>query len=329
MLDPSSFMTNIGFDDPTSLMGYVAAIFIVVLILFGAAGLYAMRDRSAGRIRDMATSMGVGASSGLIKETEDTPTGWKKALIPEDPSERAQIRFQLAKVGFERPDSVEMFFLVRLALCLAMPVILGVAVLLADWGLLPQVLADKINTMGIMGLARIGMVGAAIGFYGPGMWLKRRIKARQSKVRNAFPNALDLVHIATEAGLGFDAAINRVGEELSSVAPEIAYEFLLLQHEISAGRERDAALFDMAERMGIEEAKSFALVIVQSLQFGTSLTGALKVYAEEMRQTRELRAVEKANKLPVQMSGVMSFLMLPALFLITLTPVIIRYSAMY
>ena len=81
--------------------------------------------------------------------------------------------------------------------------------------------------------------------------------------------------------------------------------------------------------MGVEEAESFALVIIQSLQFGTSLTTALKSYAKEMREYRELAAQEKANRLPVQMSVVMSFLMLPALFLITLTPIIIRYMAIY
>ncbi|HSG55190.1 MAG TPA: type II secretion system F family protein, partial [Paracoccaceae bacterium] len=126
-----------------------------------------------------------------------------------------------------------------------------------------------------------------------------------------------------------DAAINRVGHELTRVAPEVAYEFLLLQIEVQAGRDRETALFDMADRMGIDEAKSFALVIVQSLQFGTSLTSALKTYAAEMREMRELAAQEKANRLPVQMSGVMSMLMLPALFLITLTPIIIRYNAIY
>ena len=85
----------------------------------------------------------------------------------------------------------------------------------------------------------------------------------------------------------------------------------------------------MADRMGINEAKSFALVIVQSMKFSTSLTLALKTYAAEMREMREMNAQEIANKLPVKMSGVMSILMLPALFLITLTPIIIRYTSIY
>ncbi len=269
------------------------------------------------------------ADVGLTRAADVAPRGWKAALVPDDPSVRAQIRFQLGKVGVTRDDAVEAFFLMRLLLALAPPMLVMLALALAQNGLLPEALADRILATGRLRLMQIAAIGAAAGFYLPGLWLNSRIRARQGRIRNAFPNALDLVQISVEAGLGFDAAINRVGHELSTVAPEIAYEFLLLQHEIQAGRDREAALFDMAERMGIAEAKSFALVIVQSLQFGTSLTLALKTYAAEMRQMRELSAQEKANKLPVQMSGVMSVLMLPALFLITLTPIIIRYMAIY
>lgn len=302
-----------------------------VLLLMGAAGLYAMRDTTAARIRRVSASMDNRDADQptLTKGDERAPTGWKKALIPEDPSERMQIRFQLGKLGFERPDVVELFFLIRLLLAFATPVLVFAGVALARAQLLPAGMADAILTTAPLRLLQIAAIGAGVGFYGPGYWLKSRIKARQQKIREAFPNALDLVQISVEAGLGFDAAITRVGKELGRVAPEIAYEFVLLQIEIGAGRDREAALFDMADRMGIDEAKSFALVIVQSLQFGTSLTSALRTYATEMRQLRELNAQEKANKLPVQMSGVMSVLMLPALFLITLTPIIIRYMSIY
>lgn len=318
------------FGDPETLLVYCAA-FGVILLLFGVVGLYTMRDRTAARVRSIAAAMQTDprGAAPLSKGEEAAPAGWKKALIPEDPSERMQIRFQLGKLGFERPDVVEIFFLIRLFLAIITPVAVFGTVALARAGLLPDALVASLNATPPLRLLQIAAVGTAVGFYGPGYWLKSRIKARQDKIRAAFPNALDLVQISVEAGLGFDAAINRVGHELGRVAPEVAYEFILLQIEIGAGRDREDALFDMAERMGIDEAKSFALVIVQSLQFGTSLTTALKTYAAEMREMRELNAQERANKLPVQMSGVMSMLMLPALFLITLTPIIIRYTAIY
>ncbi|MEQ6249949.1 type II secretion system F family protein [Sulfitobacter sp. HNIBRBA3233] len=331
MFDLSNFATPDALGSPETLILYCVA-FAVLLLLFGVIGLWTMRDRTADRVRALAASMREATHEKavpLTKGDEVAPSGWKKALIPEDPSERMQIRFQLGKLGFERPDIVEIFFLIRLFLALVTPVAVFGTVALARAGVLPESIVESLNATPPLRLLQIAAVGTAVGFYGPGYWLKSRIKARQAKIREAFPNALDLVQISVEAGLGFDAAINRVGHELTRVAPEVAYEFLLLQIEVQAGRDRETALFDMADRMGIDEAKSFALVIVQSLQFGTSLTSALKTYAAEMREMRELAAQEKANRLPVQMSGVMSMLMLPALFLITLTPIIIRYNAIY
>lgn len=315
------------FASPQTLILFFALV-ACVLMLAAGLGFYHTRDHSVARMRAITASMNAGKAT-LIKGREGDPSGWKKALIPEDPSERAQIRFQLAKVGFDRADSVEIFFVLRLILALLPPVTVFSLMLLAQSQLLPAFLQDMIAPTSKLRMLQIAAIGAGVGFYGPGIWLKSRINARKDKITKAFPNALDLVQISVEAGMGFDAAINRVGTELGRVSPEIAYEFLLLQLEIQAGRDRESALFDMAERMGIDEARSFALVIAQSLQFGTSLTLALKTYAVEMRQMRELAAQEKANKLPVQMSGVMSVLMLPALFLITLTPIIIRYMSIY
>jgi tight adherence protein C len=301
--------------------------FACLLLLSGAVGFYATRDRSAVRLRAISDQM-YGTPLSLSKKHARDPRGWMKALVPEDPTERAQIRFQLAKVGFDRANSVELFFLVRLMLALFAPAMVLLIVGLNRADMLPPGLSDTISTTSTLRFLQIAAIGTGIGFYGPGYWLKGRINARKLKISQAFPNALDLVQISVEAGLGFDAAMQKVGQELGRAAPEVAYELVLLQMEIQAGRDREAALFDMADRMGIEEAKSFAVVIVQSLQFGTSLTSALKTYAADMRRMRELEAQEKANKLPVQMSGVMSVLMLPALFLITLTPIIIRFMAL-
>lgn len=327
MISTNDILSAMAYASPQSLILYCSA-FALIMMGLAAFGFYSLRDHSVTRLRHLSAMMNEGTEA-LTKRAESAPRGWKKALIPEDPSERAQIRFQLAKVGFDRPDAVEIFFVVRLFLALFPPIAIFAIIALMNAQALPDVLMAQLEDVSKLRLLQIAAVGAAVGFYGPGFWLFRRIKARRAKISNAFPNALDLVQISVEAGMGFDAAINRVGNELGRVAPEIAYEFLLLQLEIQAGRDRESALYDMAERMGIEEARSFALVIAQSLQFGTSLTTALKSYAAEMRQMRELAAQEKANRLPVQMSGVMSVLMLPALFLITLTPVIIRYSSVY
>ncbi|MFM2390792.1 MAG: hypothetical protein RLZZ437_2347 [Pseudomonadota bacterium] len=266
--------------------------------------------------------------NGLLKNNEAKPEGLLKALIPENPVERTQIRLQLAQAGFDGPNSVQNFFLLRLGLALIGPVILLSLYGLKSSVLLPAGLDTYLDEMSRLRVVQIIMVSVAVGFYGPGYWLKARINARNSRIENGFPNALDLLQISAAAGMGFDAAMQRVGRELVIVSPDISDEFLLTQREILAGRSRDQSLTDMANRMGIDEAISFANVIIQSLQFGTSISDALTAYATEMRETRELRAQEKANKLPVQMSAVMAMLMLPALLLITLGPTIIRYMRM-
>jgi tight adherence protein C len=338
----------IGLNSPGLLMVYLAA-FAGLLILFGGVGLYVTRDRAVVRMRALSSTAqetameaaafaeqaalqnGAGQANqpSLMRARDCVPQGWMKALIPDDPSERAQVQFQLSSVGITHDRAVEMFFVLRLVLALFVPMTVSVLVVLAHAALLPEGLAARVLGTTQLRLLQIAAVGGAIGFYGPAYWLKNRITERQLRIRNGFPNALDLLQIAVESGLGFDAALAKVGAEIGRVSPEIAYEFHLLKQEVQAGADREKSMFAMADRMGVDEAKSFALVVAQSLQFGTSLTSALRNYAAEMRVNRELNAQEKANKLPVQMSGVMAMLMLPALFLIILTPIIIRYLAMY
>jgi tight adherence protein C len=163
-----------------------------------------------------------------------------------------------------------------------------------------------------------------VGFFGPMYWLRARVAERRRRVEESLPNALDLMQVSLEAGLGFDAAMTRVGNELARVSPELSFEFLSVQRQIAAGRPRDAAMADMAMRTGVDTIRSFSNVVSQSMQFGSSMSDALIAYAQELRVTREMKAVEMANKLPVKMSGVLAALMMPVLLLITAGPVVIR-----
>ncbi|WP_170311771.1 type II secretion system F family protein [Sulfitobacter sabulilitoris] len=319
-------------------MLYYAIAFSLLMITLGVFGLVTMKDRAAARIRALSAGTGSvsatarsggGSNLQITKAQGVRPTGWMKSLVPSNQEQLLETQYQLGSIGFEGVNAVRDFFLVRLALMGAVPMLMGLWVVLAGLDALPQVLSDRLDTISLLGRFQICAVGAAVGFYGPAYWLKSRVSNRRDKIRQGFPNALDLLQISVESGLGFDAALARVGTEIGRVSPEIAYEMLLVQHEIQAGRDRNQAMEDMARRMGIPEAVSFVTVVAQSLQFGTSLTTALRVYAKEMRENRELAAQEKANKLPVHMSAVMSMMMLPALFLITLTPIIIRYMAIF
>lgn len=313
--------------DPTMLMllGIGAGSLIG---FFGLYGAFAGPDPVARRFRPGEAAAGTGPGPGLMKERERDPSALMKTLLPTQRSERTRIQRQLANAGLTGRNAVLRFYMLRAFLGIVLPSALMLVILLVERDALPGPLA-AIAGLSQLQTFQLLTVLVAVGFYGPNYWLKGKVRARQQAISNGFPNALDLMQISSEAGLGFDAAMARVAAELEKVCPEIAEEFAATQREILAGRDRDKALMDMADRMGVDEAVSFAGVILQSMRFGTSVSEALLTYAGEMRQNRELRAQEKANKLPVQMSGVMACLMLPALFMIALTPVVIRYMRFF
>jgi tight adherence protein C len=163
-----------------------------------------------------------------------------------------------------------------------------------------------------------------VGFYGPTLWLRHRIRMRERAVQEGFPDALDMLLVSVEAGLGLDAAIARVASEIRAAHPIIADEFGVVGLEVRAGKSRHAVLRDMAERIGVDEVSSLVTVLNQSNRFGTNVADALRVYASEMRNSRMMRAEERANKLPVKLSIAVVLCMLPAMFAVILGPIVIK-----
>ena len=155
------------------------------------------------------------------------------------------------------------------------------------------------------------------GFFLPHLMLTSRITNRQKEIRKAMPDALDLLTICVEAGLGFDAALNKVSEKWDN---QLALAFARVIREIQLGKVRRDALKDMAERLGVSEMTSFVAAIVQSEQLGVSMAKILRIQAEQMRMKRRQRAEEEAHKAPVKMVMPMAFLMFPTILIIILTP---------
>jgi tight adherence protein C len=301
----------------------------VLIVFFGVYMTSMARDPVADRMRATAQSYVKSSDrKALLKTPDKIPEGLLKALIPEDRSERTMIRFRLRQAGFDGPNSVRNFFVLRLALAMLAPFIVLLIFSVREFMNVPSYVDEYLNSFTKLGVMQIVAICTAAGFYWPTYWLNRQIKARKLAIEQGFPNALDLLQISTEAGLAFDTSMTRVAQNLSMVNPAISEEFLMCQAEILAGRHREQALVDMAERIGVEEVNSFVALISQSMEYGTSISASMNAYAIEMRDAREIKAQEKANKLPVQMSGVMASMMLPALFLITLGPTIIRYMRM-
>jgi tight adherence protein C len=160
-----------------------------------------------------------------------------------------------------------------------------------------------------------------LGYFLPDLLLKSRIDSRQKSVRRAMPDALDLLTICVEAGLGFDAAMSKVHEKWEN---ELALAFGRVIREIQLGKLRRDALRDMAERLGIAEMTSFVAAIVQSEMLGVSMAKVLRIQSDQMRVRRRQYAEEQAHKAPIKMIFPMGLLIFPALMIVLLTPAALR-----
>ena len=158
---------------------------------------------------------------------------------------------------------------------------------------------------------------AALGFFMPELWLRGRINKRQSEIRKAMPDALDLLTICVEAGLGFDAAMAKVYEKWDN---PLAEGFGRVIREIQLGKLRRDSLKDMADRMGVSEMTSFTAAVIQSEQLGVSMAKVLRIQADQMRVKRRQRAEEAAHKAPVKMLIPMAILIFPSICIVLLTP---------
>ena len=164
---------------------------------------------------------------------------------------------------------------------------------------------------------------AAIGFLAPDIWLSQRVRRRQHRIRLALPDALDLLVVCVEAGLGLDQALVRVSEELEIAHPILSEELQLVNLEMRLGRTRIEALRELARRTGAEDLKSLVAMLIQTERFGTSVARSLRVHSDNLRTKRRQRAEEQAAKTPVKMVPVLVFFIFPALFVVILGPAVL------
>jgi tight adherence protein C len=168
------------------------------------------------------------------------------------------------------------------------------------------------------------VLAAACGYYIPVIWLRRAIAARKNALQKAIPDALDLMVVCVEAGLGLDQAIGRVGEEVKRTHLELSDELNLLSMELRTGVSRSEALRNLAHRTDLEEVRNLVALLVQTDRFGTSIGQALRVHADSMRVTRRMKAEELAAKLPVKLLFPLIFFIFPSMFIVLLGPAAIQ-----
>ena len=162
-----------------------------------------------------------------------------------------------------------------------------------------------------------------VGFMLPDFWLTRKIRLRQHRIRLGLPDALDLLVVCVEAGLGLDQALLRVSQELSIAHPELCEEIAVVNAEMRLGKTRLEALRDLASRTGVEDLQSLVAMLIQTERFGTSVAQSLRVHSDTLRTKRRQRAEEAAAKVAVKMVSVLVFLIFPALYVVILGPAVI------
>jgi tight adherence protein C len=237
-----------------------------------------------------------------------------EANKPSNESEVSAIRDQLVSAGYRHAQAPVLFMGSKLffgILALAIMIFLPAKML----GF-PSVAAQIMFYVG----------AASAGYFLPMFWIRYAISARKDKLLKAFPDALDLMVVCVEAGLGLDAAIARVGSEIRFAHPELAEEFHLVSLELRTGLSRTEALKNLSRRIDLEEVGSLVALLVQTDKFGTSIGQALRVHSDSMRVHRQLRAEELAAKLPVKLLFPLVFFIFPSLFVVVVGPAAIKIA---
>lgn len=221
-------------------------------------------------------------------------------------------KLKFLQAGISHPQIVPLFWGVKLLLSVTL--VTGLFVGDALFHVLLTPMAKSVA----------GLSLAIVGFYLPELWLTLKRKQRANLLERGFPDALDLLVVCVEAGMGLDGAIGRVAKEIRLNNPALSQELRTVIMEIKAGKSRQVALNNFAERTNLDEVKNFVGLIVQTLRFGTSVADTLRIYSDTFRTTRRQRAEEKAAKLPLKLVFPCALFIFPALFVVILGPAFIQ-----
>jgi tight adherence protein C len=222
-----------------------------------------------------------------------------------------ELRRQMLQAGFLDPRAPAFFFLARAALAIVLVV--------AAFFLMPMFLKPESSM-----LWPSVWIGGLLGYFAPNVYLSRRIAGLQVEHRSGFPDFMDLLVVCADAGLSIEAALDRVGRELADSYRSLSANVHMATLEMRAGRTLSETLDHLADRLGLEEARSFATLLQQSEKLGSSLTEALRVYSDDMRHKRLSRAEEKAYSLPAKLSVPLTLCVFPVVIIVIMLPVYVK-----
>lgn len=295
---------------PVSFVIFAAVIVIVMAVIYAFSGGSAMMSDRLGRLWSPAGPQRVG-----IKESRQQVVGatlsWVSKIFPSTPEQAAKADPRLVQAGFRRPEAASAF---RAAKVIVIASLLAIVFISGYWRGNPIIWF---------------LIAGVLGFMLPDIWLSRKVSARQRALRLALPDALDLLVICMEAGLGLDQALLYVGQELRIAHPELCEEFDLVNAEMQMGRTRLDALRSLATRTGVDDVQGLVATLIQTDRFGTSVSQSLRIHSEDLRTKRRQRAEEMAAKTTIKMLFPLVFFVFPALFVVIMGPAVIRLYHMF
>jgi tight adherence protein C len=284
----------------------IASFLFALAVLLLISNIY---DPLRRRVRSVATANGSGPqrkATGLARAMEPL----QQYAVPKKTESRSEMQTKLIMAGYRSRTAVSTYYGLKLVFSLS----LFSLVVIGAW-LHPRFTMIEV----VYGALMAGFAGLVV----PGIILSHLVDKRQRRLLNSFPDALDLLVTCTEAGLGLNAALDRVSDELSLSHPDLADELGLVNAETRAGVERTGALRNLAERTGLQDIRGLVSLLTQSLKFGTSVADTLRVYSEEFRDKRMQRAEEAAAKVGTKMIFPLVLCLFPSFFVVAIGPAII------
>jgi tight adherence protein C len=231
-------------------------------------------------------------------------------LVPASPKDTTVMQRRLIRAGFRNHNALKVLYGAKFVMAILVPVVSVGVIASSSWESSSKIMAS--------------LASVAIGFFAPNEYVRMVAGRRQKQIRRGLPNALDLLVVSVESGLGLDQAVVQVAKELEGAHPEISEEFALMNLELKAGKRRTEALRNLADRTAVDDLKKLAAVLIQADRFGTSIAATLRNHAEFMRVQARQIAEEKAAKLGVKLVFPIFFCILPSLFVVTVGPMAIK-----
>ena len=297
---------------------FLGVLFLIVAGIAAIAQMSFLRRTQVRReLRSISGTLSLAAGPQSLRQQRDD--AWsrladriEKTGLSLSDTNSGELREKMIAAGFDSPAAPRIFTLARLLLVIALPAAFVGLTLLRG------------GDLSFFKLYLFGSIFALAGLYVPVLFVRARADRRRQDIIHGFPDSLDLLLVCVEAGLSLEAALDRVGREMAVSHPLVAKMLTTATLQLRAGASREVALKRMAETVKVDEINSFATLLIQSDKFGSSIAETLRVYSDEMREKRRMKAEEKAHRIPVLISIPLVACMLPVMIGVLMLPAVIR-----